>query len=71
MNDPCKSDNSKAWHKGKCACVSPDRYECYAFRYFPGAMEEDGRSYCECPCHDDHDDKDECDCQDCVDRRIV
>jgi hypothetical protein len=69
-NDELTPDKSSAWHKGECACVSPDRYECYSFRYFPGAMEEDGRSYCECLCHEGQDDED-CGCYDCADERIV
>ena len=68
LDDPSLPDNSKTWHKGKCACPSPERYDCYSLRY-PNQMELDGREYCECPCHEGYDD--DCDCYECNDAKIV
>ena len=44
----------------QCACMSDDRYDCWALRYFGYAIgdtqrvEDDGGP-CECSCHDDYD----------------
>jgi hypothetical protein len=44
-----------------CACVSPDKWECWALRYGideqdRGAIEMDGGP-CDCPCHDQEDEE--------------
>jgi hypothetical protein len=47
----------------RCACVSPDAYECHAHRYGIdeqdlAAIEMDGGP-CECKCHQSEEDDDE------------